>query len=73
MWAFPEEGSIKMNLEEVYKDYGRFKKRAKDLQKWVCEEFSEEKQYSQYVSHLEEYVSKIDEEVDNLFDELMST
>ncbi len=23
MWAFPEEGSIKMNLEEVYTDYGR--------------------------------------------------
>ncbi len=49
MWAFPEEGSIKMNLEEVHKDYGRFKKRAKELQKWLCEEFTEEKIYDKYV------------------------
>jgi hypothetical protein len=49
MWAYPEEGSIKMNLEEVYKDYGRFKKRAKELQKWVNKEFTEEKTYEKYV------------------------
>ncbi len=45
MWAFPEEGSIRMNLEEMYKDPGRFRKRSKELQKWICEEFTEEKQY----------------------------
>jgi len=48
-WAFPEEGSIKMNLEEVYKDYGRFKKRSKELEKWICTEFSEEKINGQFV------------------------
>lgn len=52
MWAFPEEGSIKMNLEEVYKDHGRFKKRARQLEKWVCKEFSQEKQYSEYVESM---------------------
>tara|TARA_Y100000034_G_C6900217_1_gene416087 strand:+ start:2136 stop:3416 length:1281 start_codon:yes stop_codon:yes gene_type:complete len=52
MWAYPEEGSIKMNLEEVYKDHGRFKKRAKELQKWVCEEFNSEKQYQKYVDSI---------------------
>jgi len=52
MWAYPEEGSIKMNLEEVYKDYGRFKKRSKELQKWVCKEFSEEKKYAEYVDSI---------------------
>jgi glycosyltransferase involved in cell wall biosynthesis len=41
MWAFPEMGSIKMNMDEIYKDYGRFKKRAKDLQKWVINNFNE--------------------------------
>jgi glycosyltransferase involved in cell wall biosynthesis len=56
MWAFPEEGSIKTNLEEVYKDYGRFKKRAKELQKWVCEEFEAEKQYGKYINCLMEYI-----------------
>ena len=48
-WAFPEEGSVKKNLEEMYKDHGRFKKRAKQLEKWLCQEFTEEKIYSQIV------------------------
>ena len=73
MWAFPEEGSIKMNLDEMYKDYGRFKKRAKILEKWVCANFSEEDKYAEYVSHLEPYVKAIDDEVDNLFEELVNT
>lgn len=51
-WAHPEEGSIKMNLEEVYKDHGRFKKRASLLKKWVKEEFAPEKQYKEYVDHI---------------------
>ena len=56
MWAFPEEGSIKMNLEEVYTDYGRFKKRVKELQKWICEEFTEEKQIHTF-SHRDGFIS----------------
>ena len=52
MWAYPEEGSIKMNLDEVYKDHGRFKKRATQLQKWVCKNFDESKIYQQYVDHI---------------------
>jgi len=53
MWAFPEDGSIKMNLDEVYRDYGRFKKRAKKLQDWVCEDFEASKIYKQYTDQLE--------------------
>jgi glycosyltransferase involved in cell wall biosynthesis/GT2 family glycosyltransferase len=49
MWAYPEEGSIKMALEDMYKDHGRFKKRAKTLQKWVLKEFSQEKVYNKYI------------------------
>ena len=52
MWAYPEEGSIKQNLEEVYKDHGRFKKRAKQLQKWILEEFNEAKISKQYVDEI---------------------
>ena len=51
-WAHPEEGSIKMNLEEVYKDYGRFKKRASLLKQWVKKEFAPEKQYKEYVDQI---------------------
>ena len=48
-WAYPEVSSIKSNMLELYKDHGRFKKRAKELQKWVCEEFSQEKMYNKYI------------------------
>ena len=69
MWAFPEEGSIKMNLEEVYKDYGRFSKRAKELQKWVCEEFEEKKQYAEYVGHFKElFKDQIEQQLEELAD-----
>ena len=68
MWAYPEEGSIKMHLEELYKDYGRFKKRAKDLQKWVCEEFSEEKQNKEYVDKIIDAIPYFDQD-DNEYDD----
>ena len=38
-----------MSMEEVQKDYGRFKKQAKDLQKWILETFTEEKIHSQMI------------------------
>jgi hypothetical protein len=44
MWAYPKQGSYKMKLRDVYKDYGRYKSQAKLLQSWVCEEFEEQKQ-----------------------------
>tara|TARA_R110000851_G_scaffold8557_2_gene33016 strand:- start:497 stop:1759 length:1263 start_codon:yes stop_codon:yes gene_type:complete len=69
-WAYPDHASLKKNLTEVHKDYGRFKKRSKELQKWVRQEFSQEKIYNQYIEHLEPYASHIDEEVEDLFNEL---
>ena len=51
-WAFPELGSVKMAMEEVYKDHGRFNKQAKQLQDWILQEFTEEKQYSKLVDSI---------------------
>ena len=51
-WAFPEEGSVKMAMHDIYNDHGRFKKRAKDLQKWIIENFNEEKQNAEYVDQI---------------------
>jgi len=74
MWAYPEEGSVKMALEDVYKDHGRFKKRSKELQKWVCEEFNEEKQLNKILEKLdlgteeefdvESWLEEIDEQIE---------
>ena len=44
MWAYPQQGSCKMRLREVYKDYSRFKSQAGKLQKWICDNFEEGKQ-----------------------------
>ena len=70
MWAFPEEGATQMAMEELYKDYGRFQKRSKELQKWICEEFTEEKQYNKFIKILEPYTADLNKEVDELFNEL---
>jgi len=44
LWCYPEQGSFKIKLREVYKDYGRFKKQATQLQHHIKENLSEEKQ-----------------------------
>ena len=59
-----------MNLSDVYKDHGRFKKRAKDLQKWIVENYSEDKIYEDFVSHLTEYHVDVNEEIEDLFNEI---
>lgn len=39
-WAYPKESDFKRKLQEVYKDYGRFKKQAVELASWIQEKFS---------------------------------
>ena len=56
MWAYPQQGSYKMKLREVYKDHGRFKSQAKKLQKWIVENFSEEQQYENFAAAIKEYI-----------------
>jgi len=41
LWCYPEQGSFKIKLREVYKDYGRFVKQAKQLQSHIKENLSE--------------------------------
>jgi glycosyltransferase involved in cell wall biosynthesis len=52
MWCYPQQGSYKMRLREVYKEHGRFKKQALKLQKWVLENFEEKKQYDTLLKNL---------------------
>lgn len=72
MWAYPQQGSYKMKLREVYKEHGRYKSQAKKLQKWICENFTEEQQYEKFKNNLELYFTSIisDEEIDDLFSQL---
>lgn len=51
-WAYPDLNSLKQNMVELHKDHGRFKKRAKQLQTWVRENFEESKINKQYVDEI---------------------
>jgi hypothetical protein len=66
-WAYPEDGSFKMALDDVYRDHGRFKKRAKTLQKWICKEFEADKQYEKFIDI---FSSFIEQENDNWLEEI---
>ena len=69
LWAFPKQGSAKMKMREMVKDYGRFWAEAKKLKNLLQEDFSEKKIYENLVETLTPYV-KIDEEIDKLFNEI---
>ena len=68
LWCYPEQGSFKMKLREVYKDYGRFNKCAKQLQEYVKENLSEEKQNKKIADIVLASLSLHDEKVANTED-----
>ena len=72
MWCYPKQGSYKMRLREVYKEHGRFKKQAQSLQNWILKNFSEEQQCKKFVDAINSVIAPADEEVDELFDQLMA-
>lgn len=64
LWCFAQQGSCKMKLREVYKDHGRFKKQAKELQKWILKNFDQETIHKRFADSVGEYF--VDEWSDNL-------
>mgnify|MGYP003115725067 CR=1 FL=1 len=71
MWCYPEQGSFKMRLREVKKDYGRFKKQAKQLQKYVVNNFTEEKMYEKFANIIITNEEKqMMNDVNSMFEEL---
>ena len=45
MWCYPTEGSFKIRLRQVRKNYDKWLKRAKQLQTWVKKEFDWDKKH----------------------------
>ena len=62
LWCVPEQGSYKMRLREVYKNYPRFKSQAERLKKYVLKEMSADKQYAKFVNAIWELVEPSKEE-----------
>ena len=51
-WAYPKEGSYKMKLRQVRKNYNTWKKKADTLQKWIHENFKEEDMKKKFVNFI---------------------
>ena len=74
MWCYPDQGSCKMKLRDVYKNYDSYEKQAKKLQNHILKNFEQEKQYDAFVDAIfgdtlvsvEEFKS----EVDTMFNEV---
>lgn len=62
-WCYAEQGSTKIRLREVYKDYGRFKKQAAKLQTIVREEYEVNKMYDKFIEALEVQLVPLEEVV----------
>ena len=57
MWCYADQGSYKMKLREVHKEYQRFKAQAKKLNKWVRKNFIAEQQYEKFCEILSRHIS----------------
>jgi hypothetical protein len=67
-WCYATEYSFKGALAEIYKDYGRFKKRANKLKKYLANELSEQNQYERVLSSLSEFF--VDDEWSTALDKI---
>ena len=47
-WCYPNEGSAKMKIRQIRKQYPKWKKKANALQSWVLENFQEEILYKRF-------------------------
>ena len=49
MWCHPQEGSFKMRLRQVRKNYDKWKKKAVALQGWILKNFEEKEMYKRFL------------------------
>jgi len=65
LWAYAHEGNYKIKIRDMYVEYGRYKKLARQLKEHVEINFSEEKVYEKFVSSVESCfgLSPVEEDV----------
>jgi hypothetical protein len=68
MWCYPQEGSFKMKLRGVRKNYKKWKNKALALQKWILKNFEEELVYKKFVDLIDDGKEPVD--LKSWFDEL---
>lgn len=67
LWSFPQPLDFKFKLQEVYKDYGRFKKQAIELQKIVLEKYDPSIIYEQILRSVFEKFT-LEDQVDEVIE-----
>ncbi len=71
LWAYADQGSYKMSLRKIYKNWEEAKERAEELRVINSEKFSDEKLYAKFCDSINSLF--VDEnEIDNMFCDLMS-
>jgi len=68
-WAFADQGSYKMSLRKIYKNWDNAKKRAEELKKINDEKFSDEVLFKRFCSFF--YDEKKNEEIESEIDALL--
>jgi len=68
-WAFVSDVAARVAIRDVYKNYSLHKGKSKKLQKWVKENFTEEKQTKSFLESLNVDL-EVDDEIEKLFNEL---
>lgn len=67
MWCFAHEGSYKMRLRQLRKNYSKWKKKAEMLKKWIDVEFAADKQYEKFADEIyKEEAFELDEWIQQL-------
>ena len=62
MWCEPKEPSFKLKMKDMVSNWERHATRAKELQKYIVKNFSEEKQHQIFVDSILELVEAPKEE-----------
>jgi glycosyltransferase involved in cell wall biosynthesis len=66
-WCYPLEDSAKETMRDVYTDYSKYLKNAKQLRKYLLENFTEKEQYTKFANHVyQEDAFEVEEWLSNL-------
>ena len=69
-WCYPEEGSYKMRLRQVRKQYSKWQKKAVVLQNWILKNFEEQSVMGRFVENIPQPTP--DADIDDMFAKLLS-
>ena len=73
VWCYPHEGSFKLRLRQVRKNYNKYLEKAKKLQDWVISEFESDKMHDKLsdLLHSSAAVKEMEDEIQSLLEDLL--